>query len=178
MSEQFSASHSEPEGNLMKEVAVLLLVALMLATGCSSNQTIAQTASGGVWQASTSGGEGDSSGFSFITQFTVNSNGSLSISNFQLDNSTSCFGSASASANGTLSLTFNSADQLIAPSSLSFTITSSAGDTVTFTSTSVTGTVNGTSLTGGSIIGTWTLSPAGGGTCVATSGTFTMTQTS
>lgn len=162
----------------MKEVAILLLVALTFATGCSSNQTIAQTASGGVWQAVTAGGEGDSSGFSFITQFTVDSNGALSISNFQLDNSTSCFGSGTASAGGTLTLTYNSADQLIPPSALTFTVTSSAGDTVTFSSTTVTGTANGTTLTGGSIVGTWVLAPASGSACVATSGTFTMTQAS
>jgi hypothetical protein len=162
----------------MKEVALLLLVVLML-NGCSSNQTVAQTASGGVWQASMSGGEGNSSGFSFITQFTVDSNGVLSISNFQLDNSTTCFGATAATASGTLDLSFNSADQLIPPSSLSFTITSSAGDTVVLTSSTVTGTVNGSSLTAGSIIGTWVLTPGGGSNgCVATSGTFTMTQAS
>lgn len=162
----------------MKEVAILLLVALMFATGCSSNRTIAQAASGGVWQATTAGGEGDSSGFSFITQFTVGGNGVLSISNFQLDNSTSCLGSASATSSGTFTVVFNSADQLIAPSLLVFTIVSSAGDTVTFNSTTVTGTANGTTLTGGSIVGTWELTPGSGTNCTATSGTFTMTQSS
>ena len=161
----------------MKEVVILLLVVLILNV-CSSNTTIAQTASGGVWQADIAGGVGDSSGFSFITQFTVGSNGALSIANFQLDNSTTCFGTSTASANGTLSLTFNSADQLIPPSSLSFTITSAAGDVVTLTSTSVTGTVSGSSLSGGSITGTWVLTPASGTNCVSASGTFTMTQSS
>jgi hypothetical protein len=161
----------------MKEVAILLLVALLLTTGCSSNATVAQTAaSGGVWQATMDGGVGDSSGFSFIAQFTVGGSGSLSIENFQLDNSSTCFGTAAASANGTLTLAFNSADQLIPPSALSFTITSATGDLVVLTSTTVTGTANGTTLTGGSIVGTWALTPAGGGTCTTTSGTFTMTQ--
>jgi len=61
----------------MKEVAVLLLAALIL-NGCSTSSTTSvQTAAGGTWQAEMLGGQGTASGFSFITQFTVGSNGTL-----------------------------------------------------------------------------------------------------
>jgi len=159
----------------MKEVAILLLVALML-NGCGSSQTAAQAAEGGGWAAVMSGGESTSSGFSFNTQFTVGSNGALSISSFELLNQDTCFGTSIPASGGTLDVTYNSADQVTG--TFSFTITSAAGDVVTLTSSSVTGTVNtnGNTLSNGSIIGSWTLAPGSGSTCVVASGTFTMTQ--
>ncbi|MGA2021826.1 MAG: hypothetical protein ABSH02_14635 [Candidatus Sulfotelmatobacter sp.] len=167
----------------MKEVAILLLFALML-NGCGSSQTTAQAAEGGVWGATMLGGlsTGESTGFSFQTQFTVGSNGALGITNFQFLNAgtDNCFGTATATTSGSLTnLDYNSADQLIS-GTFSFTITSAAGDKVTLTSTAVTGVVNtnNNTLSDGSIIGNWTLAPASSNsTCVATSGTFTMTQT-
>ncbi len=81
----------------MKEVAILLLLALML-NGCGSSASV-QTASGSVWGAEMLGGEGTSSGFSFNTQFTVGSNGgALGVSNFQLLNQDTCFGSTPCGA--------------------------------------------------------------------------------
>src|SRR5258706_478560 len=77
----------------MKEVAILLLITLVL-NGCgSSSKTTVQTAAGATWQAEMLGGQGTASGFSFITQFTVGSDGALSITYFQFlnSNSTQCF---------------------------------------------------------------------------------------
>ncbi len=166
----------------MKEVAILLLLALML-NGCGSTTPNAQAAASGGWQANMSGGVGTSSGFSFIAQFTVGGNGALSFSNsspFQFLNQQqdTCLGTASITESGTLDVTFNSADQVTG--TFSFTITSSAGDVIMLSSTDVTGTINTTTntLSNGSIVGTWTLTPGTGTSCVATSGTFTMTQTS
>jgi hypothetical protein len=163
----------------MKEVAILLLLALML-NGCGTTTPNAQAAASGGWEAQMSGGVGTSSGFSFIAQFTVGDNGALSFSNFQFLNQQqdTCFGTDSITESGMLDVTFNSADQVTG--TFSFTITSSAGDAVTLSSSDVTGTINTTtnSLTNGSITGTWTLAPGTGTGCVATSGTFTMTQTS
>jgi hypothetical protein len=160
----------------MKEVVVLLLLTLGIA-GCSSLPTTVQSGTGEIWQSAMSGGLGDSSGFSFITQFTVGGNGALTLSNFELENTDTCFGDANVSEDGTLNLTFNTAGAVTG--TFAFTITSSAGDTVKLTSSSITGTFdeNNSVLTGGTIIGTWALVPASGSKCVAASGPFTMTET-
>ncbi len=160
----------------MKEVVVVLLVALML-NGCGSSTPTAQTASGGVWQSQMSGGAGESSGFSFVTQFTVGGNGALSISNFQFLTSGTCFPVNGGTESGTLVLTSNSAD--VVSGTFSFTITS-GGNTLTLASTSVTGSYNPNTnepLTGGTIIGTWALQGSTS-SCTNAMGTFTMTQTS
>jgi hypothetical protein len=159
----------------MKEVAVLLLVALML-NGCGSSTHTAQSASGGVWQAQLSGGDGTASGLSFVAQFTVGGNGALSFQNFQfltqIDGG--CFPVTGASPSGTLDLTANSAGTVTG--TLSFVVVS-GGNTLTLTSTSVTGTLNTTTnvISGGSIIGTWAVT---GGTGCNAGGTFTMSQSS
>lgn len=169
----------------MKEVAILLLLAIML-NGCGSSGAV-QSPSASVWQAQMSGGVGGtapsdpgSAGFSFNTQFTVSSGGTLSISSFQLLNSDTCYGNVGPTPSGTLTVTYNSDDQITA-GTFSFSIPSSAGDTITLTSTSVTGTVNVNSsntLGGVIIIGNWALVPgSSGSSCVAASGTFKMTQT-
>jgi hypothetical protein len=160
----------------MKEVAILLLVALML-NGCS-NSTAVQTAVSGGWQAEMLGGDGLASGFSFITQWTVSGgNGALSVSNFQfltqIDGG--CFPVTGETPTGNLKVTFNAADQVTG--TFSFIVTS-GGNTLTLTSTSVTGTINTTNntLSNGVIIGTWAVVGSGSG-CGNVSGTFTMTQT-
>jgi hypothetical protein len=163
--------------NFMKAVAVLLLVALaLLLGGCGSDQTQAQQDAGGVWQANLSGTD---SGLSFIAQFTVNANGSLTITNFQFLNNESCFPYASGSNGATpagalTNLTYNSADQIIS-GNLSFTIGEN-GNILTLTSTSVNGTLSGSSLTGGVIQGNWTLQAGSSSGCSNSSGIFTMTQ--
>ncbi|MGB9362625.1 MAG: hypothetical protein WCA99_13535, partial [Candidatus Sulfotelmatobacter sp.] len=110
----------------MKEVAILLLLAVML-NGCSS--TAVESPSGSVWQSVMSGGVGTSSGFSFNTQFTVAGNGALTIVSFQLLNSTTCYGSVGPTPTGNLTVSYNSDDQ-ITGGTFSFTIPSAAGDTV------------------------------------------------
>jgi hypothetical protein len=155
----------------MKDVGILLLVALLL-NGCGSSSTSVQTASGGTWEAQLSGGDGTASGFSFITQFTVGGNGALSVSSFQFLTAGTCFPVTGGTQSGTLIATLNSANQVTG--TFSFTETS-GGNTLALTSTSVTGTLSGTTLTGGSITGTWALQ--GGGTgCNNAGGTFTMKQ--
>jgi hypothetical protein len=178
-------SYFEAQGKFMKEVAILLLLALML-NGCGSSGAV-QTTSGSVWGAQFLGGAGASSGFDFNAQFSFNGNGALSISNFELLNADTCFGTSTATPAGTLTnLGFNSADQ-ITSGTFSFSITSAAGDVVTLTSSAITGTVNGNTspatLTSGTITGFWALVPGSSGSkCMPVSSssntTFTMTLAS
>jgi hypothetical protein len=154
----------------MKEVAILLLVALML-NGCSTSTTAVQTAAGGKWESQMLGGDGTASGFSFITQFTVGGDGTLSFSSFQFLTQGSCFPVAGGTESGSLLLTSSSNDEVTG--TLSFVVTAN-GNTLTLTSTSVTGVLSGSTLSSGSILGTWVLQ--GGTGCTGASGTFTMTQ--
>src|SRR5579872_3139275 len=157
----------------MKEVAALLLVALMFNGCSSSNTTTAQTAASGVWKAELLGGSGDASGLSFITQFTVNSDGTLSIGSLQFLTQGSCFSVAGGSESGSMTLTVDTTTNAVT-GTFNYTV-QSQGNTLTLTG-AVTGTESGTTLSGGSVTGTWSVTGAGG--CNATDGTFTMTQTS
>jgi uncharacterized protein YceK len=146
----------------MKEVALLLLIALTL-NGCSSTTTnTAATTASGSWQAQTSGGAADASGFSFITNFTVDGSGHLGITFFQFLNTSTCFVSGQ-SESGTLIVTTNSNN--VVTGTLVFTVQSGtpAGNTLT---------LNGTE-SGNTITGTW--QAAGSSDCTS-AGTFTMTQ--
>src|ERR1700756_3904264 len=108
----------------MKQVAIMLLMVLML-NGCGSSTTSTQTAAGGTWQAQMLGGEGTASGFSFITQFTVGGNGTLSVSYFQFLNSNSaqCFPVAGGTQSGSMVLTTNTSNSTVT-GTFSFTVQS------------------------------------------------------
>ncbi len=164
----------------MKEVAILLLLAVLL-NGCGSGKPTAQSAAGGLWQAQLAGGEGNASGFTFNTQFTVASNGALSISDFEFinDNSSgtqSCFPINGGSVSGSMILTENMANDTVT-GTMTFTVSSGA-NTLTLNGSSVTGTLVGNTLSGGMATGTWALTGSGTGGCVNASGSFTMSQTS
>jgi hypothetical protein len=159
----------------MKEFAVLLLLALIL-NGCGDNHVPnPQVAAGGVWQSEMDGGDGLGSGLSFIAQFTVANNGAMNFTSFQLLTQIDggCLPVTGPRPTGTLMVTPNAANQVSGTFKLAVV---ASGNTLTLTSTSVTGTLNGTNdtLVDGVIIGTWTLK---GGTGCNTNGTFTMTQT-
>ena len=167
----------------MKEVAMLLLVALLL-NGCGTSSTATQTAAGGTWSAQMLGGEGQASGFSFITEFSVSGGGGgLTISSFEFvtyNNNTSCFPVFplnGGTVTGTMTLVENPNTYAVT-GTLVFTV-QSGGNMLVLNGT-VTGTengLNGTTLSGAVATGTWTFTgsgtPAG---CVDTSGSFTMTQ--
>lgn len=164
----------------MKEVAILLLLLLApMLNGCGSNQTNTQQAAGGVWQAQMLGGDGSASGFSFSTQFVVESNGALNFSSFQFLTAGGCFPGNGGTVGGAMILTVNTTNYQVT-GTFNLTVTAN-GNTLTLTSDDVTGTengLNGTQLTGGSVTGTWTLS----GNCAPSgstpTGSFTMTQSS
>ncbi len=158
----------------MKRVAILLLMALFIS-GCGSGRPTAQSATGGLWQAQLSDGVGNSSGFSFNTQFTVGSNGDLSISNFEFlnDNPNSCFPINGGSISGNMALTQNMATNGVT-GTMTFTVTSSSNQ-LTLTG-NVTGTIVGTTLSGGAATGNWALT--GTGACSNATGPYTMKQSS
>lgn len=156
----------------MKEVAVLLVVALML-NGCSSTTTTTQAAAGGIWSASLPGGTGEASGFSFTTQFTVNGDGSLSVTYFQFLTQGPCFPITGGSVAGSMVLTTNTSNNAVT-GTFTYTVQSS-GNTLTLNGT-VTGTNAVPTLSGGSVTGTWSLT--GGSGCSSSGQSFTMTQTS
>jgi hypothetical protein len=156
----------------MKEVAILLLVAIVL-TGCGSSRPTAQSVTGGVWSASLSGGEGSASGFSFITQFTVDSSGTLSFSRFEFINQGNCFPLDGGAVSGNMGLTENMATDQVT-GSMTLTVVGN-GNTLTLSSPDgVTGTLTGTTLSNGSVTGTWMVS--GGTGCTGGGGSFTMTS--
>lgn len=163
-------------GKLISFVSVLL-VALSL-TSCSTPTVSqqAQTAAGGIWSAEIVGGSGPASGFSFTTEFTLSTDGNLTITYFQFltqeAGSNACFPIDGGTENGQMVLNANeSTDQVTG--TLKYTVTAS-GNTLTLNG-NVTGTeVNGLPpLSDGSITGTWTV--AGSTSCTG-SGNFTMTQ--
>jgi len=168
----------------MKEVAVLLLVALML-NGCGGTNTVntqtAQNAAGGIWSAEILGGSGAASGFSFNTEFTVNSGGGLDVTYFQFltaEGGTSpCFPVDGGTEAGSMALTINGSTGAVT-GTMTYTV-QATGSTLTLNG-QVTGTAaitgSPTSLSNGAVTGTWTV--AGGSGCNATGGTFTMCQSS
>jgi hypothetical protein len=164
-----------PQGKFMKEVAILLLVALLL-NGCSSSSnstTAAQTAASGVWSADLPGGSGEGSGFSFTTQFTVNSGGTLSITYFQFLTQGTCFPVSGGTQSGTLNLTIDTTTNAVTGT---FTYDVKSGNNDLALTGTVTGTESGSKLSGGVVTGTWTLSGDPG--CNSTQGSFTMKQIS
>jgi hypothetical protein len=157
----------------VKEVAILLLVALTFSS-CNST-TAAQSGAGGIWQSQMLGGVGPASGFSFNTQFTINGDGSLDISNFEFLTNGQCFPVTGASPSGTMILTEQTNDTVTG--TFSYTVTAN-GNTLALTGT-VTGTESGSNtqlLPGTTIFGNWTLT--GTAPCNATGGSFTMAQAS
>jgi len=162
-------------------VAILLLITLPIG-GCGNGKPTAQSAAGGLWQAQLLGGAGNSSGFSFNTQFTVGGNGALSISNFEFLNvdtnvsQNSCFPINGGSVSGSMDLTQNMATNGVT-GTMTFIVTA-GGNTLTLNGTSVTGTIVGSTLSDGMATGTWSLAGSGTGGCVNASGSFTMAQTS
>jgi hypothetical protein len=166
---QKSCGRIQAQGKFMKDVGILLLVMLLL-NGCSTTTTPVQTAAGGTWESQMIGGAGEASGLSFITQFTVGGDGALSVTNLQFLTQGDCFPITGGTESGSLMVSANS-DGLVTGTFMF--VVAAGGNTLTLNSTSVTGTLSGSTLSGGSIIGTWTL--VGDMGCNG-SGTFTMTQ--
>jgi hypothetical protein len=182
--EQFLTS-IRAQGQFMKQVAILLLMAIML-NGCSSTRTLQSTTSG-IFQAVMFGGVGDASGFSFITQFTVNTDFTLNVSSFQfltqnsVDNNP-CFPINGGTVSGNIANYLVNSNDTVS-GTLTYTV-KSGGNTLTLTgavtgtaTVTGTGTNTSTTLTSASVAGNWAMTgsgtPAG---CVNAGGPFTMTE--
>jgi hypothetical protein len=156
--------HSNSKRKVMRKLAIFGLLALSLTVlGCgSSSTTTAQTTTSGFWQAQLTGGAGEASALDFVTNFTVNGDGSLAVSSFSFFTTQTCFVSGETES-GTANVTTNSSN--VVTGSVSFVVTSGnpAGNTLTLT-----GTENGNTITG-----SWTLT--GGSGCTG-GGSFTMTK--
>ena len=151
----------------MKKLAILsLLVLAMTVNGCgnSSTPTTATTTGSGTWEAQLTGGTGDASVLNFVTTFSVNGDGSLSVTGFTFLTTGSCFVSGET-ATGTSTLTTSGTGVVSGPVSYTVTSGTPAGNTL-----SLSGTENGTTITG-----TWTLT---GGNGCSGAGSFTMTKQS
>jgi len=172
----------KPEGKFMKAVAILMAAALLL-NGCSNSTTV-QEAPGAIWQAQLLGGKGQASGFSFVTQFSFNGNGSLTPGPFQFltNDSGSCFPLVVVPVGSLTNFNFDQST-LAVTGTFTYTIPS-GGNTLMLTGplvgvaseTGQTGS-NTITLTSGSVTGDWTFT--GGGTptgCSDTTGSFTMTM--
>jgi hypothetical protein len=167
----------------MKQVALLLVMVLMVS-GCNNMRTLQSTTSGS-WQAQMLGGVGQASGFSFITQFTVNSDSTLNISFFQFltvntaNGITPCFPINGGVVTGSIAnYVVNTNDTVTG--TLTYTVASN-GNTLTLVgnltgTATVTGTPPNTSTTLTSAVVTGNWSVTGGTGCTGAGGSFTMNQ--
>jgi len=166
----------------MKQVAILLLMAIML-DGCSSTKTLQSTTTG-IFQAQMFGGIGGASGFSFITDFALNGNDTLNFSSFQFltENTgatTPCFPIFGGNVSGLIADYVVNSDDTV---SGNLTMAVKSGSNILTLTGPVTGTatVTGTppntqtTFTSLSVSGNWTLT--GGTGCNGSGGSFTMTQ--
>jgi hypothetical protein len=156
-------------------VATLLLVAFSLSScGSETPSQQAQSAAGGIWSAALVGGAGTASGFSFTTEFSLGTDGILTNTYFQFLTSgqNNCFPVNGEIPTGQMILNVNqSTDQVTG----TFTYKIQASGNTLSLSGNVSGTAaTASSLTEGSITGTWTLT--GGTGCNGSGGSFTMTQ--
>lgn len=140
-------------------VAILLVVTLALA-GCGSDSRDHGNING-FWTATLTDANG-SQVFGFATSVIVNSDGTLSISNFSFSTNSPCFVSGET-VSGTFAFTGDFNGKVTGHFALKVLSGSPSGNTL-----QLSGTVNGNIITG-----TWTLS---GGTGCTGSGNFTMTK--
>lgn len=170
----------------MKKLACLIVLALELAVcGCGSN-TIApattNTSTTGSWEAQLTGGTDQSSLLNFVTSFSVNTSGPLTITGFSFFNAGKCFanGTNGSTENGNATLNTGSAGQVTGTLDFKVVSTIPAGNTLELKG-NLTGTSNGTptttgTLSNGVVVGTWTLTGGAGDPSCAGTGNFVMCQ--
>jgi len=176
----------------MKKLAILMVLAMEIAVGgCGSGKTtsnVVNTSTTGNWEAQftvQSGTFSQASLLDFVTTFSVTNNGPLDISALSFFNDGSCF-STTKNANGVggnASFTTNTATGQVT-GNLNLTVTSNTtGSVLSLMSLpdGLTGTSNGTTtttgtLTNGTVVGTFTLTPGASASSCTGTGTFIMCQ--
>jgi hypothetical protein len=144
----------------MKQFAVAILLVLGLAlAGCGSNNGSGNI--NGTWNA-TLLGTNNTTIFSFGTSLVTNSDGSLTITNFQFTSNSPCFVSGETET-GSFSLSGNFNGNVSGSFGLTVDSGNPSGNTLKLSGTA----------TGNTISGTWTLT---GGTGCTGSGAFTMNK--
>ena len=160
---------------------VSLLGLALLLYGCSSNRLTTNV--GGSWEATLTGATGDGAALSFITTFTLNTDGTLNVTDFTFLNASQCFTAWSAPT-GSAILTTSGTNQVTGPFTFSVSSEPASVNTLALTG-NLTGTSNGTTTTTGSlsngvVTGSWTLT--GSQDCTGTTssgglaGSFLMCQ--
>jgi hypothetical protein len=161
----------------MRKLAFLTLLAIaVLVSGCGSNriQPTPTSSANGNWEAQLTGGSGAATGLSFLINFyfsTTNGNGAgpITVNDFSFINTNECFPSVGG-VSGNAMLTNNLNTSQIT-GTMTLTIKSGSGSTLTLTANPPAGEVLGTSnngtLTSGAVNGTWTLTNASNPACNA-----------
>jgi hypothetical protein len=145
----------------MKRLAAALVVFICIALiGCGSNSSNASNING-TWNATLTSG-GNATVFSFGTSLHANSDGSLTVSNFQFTTNSPCFVSGETET-GSFTLSGNFNGNVNGKFGMTVQSGTPSGNTLT---------LNG-AANGNTISGTWTL--AGSGGCTG-NGTFNMTK--
>jgi hypothetical protein len=145
----------------MKQFAViLLLVAGLALVGCGSNSSNPANING-TWNA-TLLSNSNSTDFNFGTSLSVNTDGTVSVSNFSFTTSSSCFASGETES-GSFTLAGNFNGKVSGQFGMTVQSGNPSGNTL-----ALTGTVNGNTITGN-----WTLTGSSG--CTG-NGTFTMNK--
>jgi hypothetical protein len=157
----------------MKKLVIVGLLALgFFLAGCGTTRTPTTAAAGGNWAATFAGPPAGETLFNFITTFSVNAGGSMSVSsvNFLTTSSGSCFPVTGVTAAGTFDVTSAQSDPT-ATANVTFSL-QNGGNALAMTGTA-TGVTNTTALTTvwNAVTGTWTLT--GSSSCTG-GGTFTM----
>lgn len=146
----------------MKQFSITLLLAVGLAlVGCGSNNNNPANING-TWNASLLS-NGSTTNFNFGTSLKVNTDGSLTVTNFNFTTTSSCFASGETES-GSFTLSGNFNGNVNGQFGMTVQSGTPAGNTLALT---------GTVSNGNSITGNWTLTGSSG--CTG-NGTFTMTK--
>jgi hypothetical protein len=142
---------------------VVLLLVTFAATGCGNNNGSNSGNINGTWTANLTNPD-NSPAFAFTTDFTEQSGGSISVTNFKFTTSGSCF-SSPATETGSFGLSGNFNGSVTGTFGMNVSTTFSSG---TNNQLILQGAVNGNTITG-----TWTLT---GATGCSGNGAFTINK--
>jgi len=155
----------------MRNLAILGLLALeLMLIGCGGSTSSTVKTANGTWESALIGSDAGVGVFNFITQFSVGTGGTLSVSYLSFLTTGPCFPISGDTASGSFDVT---ASGTTPAANFQFTV-QSGSNTLAMTGTATGTTDSSGNITWSKIAGPWTLT---GGTDGAGSGTFTMTRT-